>query len=230
MNECPLHKIIDQGFVIDRTMRARQKDQRPFCVWLTGLSGAGKTTLAEALDRRLYALGKHTFVIDGDSVRQGLNCDLKYSQSERSENVRRVAHVARMMVDAGLIVIVALISPLRCDRRLARGCFQLDEFFEVFVDTPIEICESRDAKGLYSRARSGLIANLTGIDAPYERPDAPEAHIDPGPPGGQSAYILTELHRRKLIALPEPANSLNRNANVDHVAEQHLKTMICDRL
>ncbi len=157
--------------------RAAIKQQRPVCLWLTGLSGAGKSTLANLLEQHFFALGKHTFVLDGDNLRHGLNADLGFSDSDRRENVRRVAHVARLMVDAGLIVIVSVISPLEVERDRARSLFATDDFLEIHVDAPLQVCEQRDTKGLYAKARRGELRGLTGIDSPYETPRAPEVRV-----------------------------------------------------
>lgn len=166
-----------QHLDVNQTARASQKGQQPRCIWFTGLSGAGKSTLANALEKRLFALGHHTYLLDGDNVRHGLNRDLGFTAEDRVENIRRVAEVARLMVDAGLIVLVSFISPYRAERRMARELFAEGEFIEVFVDTPLEICEQRDAKGLYAKARAGELVNFTGVDAPYEAPLAPEIHL-----------------------------------------------------
>ncbi len=162
---------------VDKAVRARQKAQRPRVVWLTGLSGAGKSTIANLLERKLVAGGRHTYLLDGDNVRLGLNRDLGFSAQDRVANVRRIAEVAKLMVDAGLIVIVSAISPFRAERRTARELFEPGEFVEVFVDTPLEVVEQRDAKGLYRKARAGLLKNFTGIDSPYEVPESPEVHL-----------------------------------------------------
>ncbi len=166
-----------QSLSVDRLTRAAQKNQAPRCIWFTGLSGAGKTTLANMVEKRLVAAGKHTDLLDGDNVRHGLNRDLGFAPADRVENIRRVAEVARLMTDAGLIVLVSLISPFRAERDAARGLFSGGEFFEVFVDTPLQECERRDTKGLYAKARRGELKNFTGIDSPYEPPLAPELHI-----------------------------------------------------
>ncbi|HJU43886.1 MAG TPA: adenylyl-sulfate kinase [Vicinamibacterales bacterium] len=166
-----------QSLEVDHETRARIKHQTARCIWLTGLSGAGKSTIASRLEQRLMAAGRHTYVIDGDNVRHGLNRDLGFTEADRAENVRRVAEVARLMVDAGLIVIVSLISPYRAERRLARSLFDPGAFIEVFVDTPLDECERRDPKGLYAKARSGALPNFTGIDSPYEPPQSPEIHL-----------------------------------------------------
>jgi len=166
-----------QQLDVDKRMRARSKGQRPCCVWFTGLSGAGKSTIANLLERRLSALGCHTYLLDGDNLRHGLNRDLGFTLEARVENVRRVAEVARLMVDAGLIVLVCVISPFRSEREFARGLFAEGEFVEIFVDTPLEECERRDPKGLYRKARAGEIQNFTGVDSPYEAPEHPDVHL-----------------------------------------------------
>ena len=166
-----------QSFDVDRAARARLMQQAPRCVWFTGLSGSGKSTIANLLERRLHAAGRHTFVLDGDNLRHGLNRDLGFTEADRVENIRRVAEVARLMTDSGLIVLVALVSPFRAERRMARERFPDGEFLEVFVDTPLEECERRDPKGLYAKARRGALKNFTGIDSAYEPPLAPELHL-----------------------------------------------------
>ena len=169
-----------QDFEVTREIRARAKGQRARCLWLTGLSGSGKSTIANLLEKRLTAEGRHTYVLDGDNVRHGLNRDLGFTEADRVENIRRVAEVARLMVDAGLIVIVAFISPFRADRDHARRRFEPADFREIFVDAPLATCEARDPKGLYARARRGEVKNFTGIDSPYEPPDAPDLRLDAG--------------------------------------------------
>ncbi len=158
--------------------RAAIKAQRPRCIWLTGLSGAGKSTLANALEARLNRQGLHTSLLDGDNLRQGLCRGLGMDAEARKENIRRIAEVARLMVDAGLIVIVAAISPFRADREAARQLFPADTFIEVYISTPFEVCAQRDPKGLYREARAGRIKNFTGLDSPYEAPLAPDCQID----------------------------------------------------
>ncbi|MBO9559884.1 MAG: sulfate adenylyltransferase subunit CysN [Caulobacter sp.] len=163
---------------VSKASRAALKGQRGRVVWLTGLSGAGKSTIANLVEKRLHALGRHTYLLDGDNVRHGLNKDLGFTEEDRVENIRRVAELAKLMVDAGLIVLTAFISPFRAERRLAREILADGEFVEVFVDTPLAVAEARDVKGLYKKARSGQLKNFTGIDSPYEAPETPELRID----------------------------------------------------
>jgi len=163
---------------MDVTEPAQLKGDRGAVIWLTGLSGAGKSTIAYRLEQRLHGAGIRAYLLDGDTLRRGLNQDLGFSRPDRAENVRRVSEVAWLMVDAGLIAIVALISPFAEERRLARGRFSAGEFIEVFVDTPLEVAESRDPKGLYRRARAGELKDFTGIDSPYEPPNAPELRLE----------------------------------------------------
>jgi bifunctional enzyme CysN/CysC len=167
-----------QAVDIDKRTRARQKLQKPFCLWFTGLSGSGKSTIANLLEKRLFTAGKHTYLLDGDNVRHGLNRDLGFTEPDRVENIRRVTEVAKLFVDAGLVTLVSFISPYREERALARSRFEPGEFIEVFVDAPLEECERRDPKGLYAKARRGELANFTGIDSDYEPPEAPEIHLD----------------------------------------------------
>jgi bifunctional enzyme CysN/CysC len=166
-----------QATEVTRAARAALKHQRPACVWFTGLSASGKSSIASRLEQRLHAAGRHTYLLDGDNLRHGLNGDLGFSAEDRAENIRRAAEVARLMVDAGLIVLVAFISPFRAERQTARGLFPAGQFVEVFVDTPLEECERRDPKGLYAKARSGNLPNFTGIDSPYEPPESPDLHV-----------------------------------------------------
>ncbi|MBB5661394.1 sulfate adenylyltransferase subunit CysN [Brevundimonas halotolerans] len=167
-----------QALDISRDMRARQKGQTPRVLWFTGLSGSGKSTIANLVEKKLYSQGLHTFLLDGDNVRHGLNKDLGFTDADRIENIRRVGEVARLMTDAGLTVLTAFISPFRAEREMVRAMMADGEFIEVFVDTPIEVAEARDVKGLYAKARSGQLQNFTGIDSPYEAPEAPDIHID----------------------------------------------------
>ncbi len=166
-----------QSVEVDKAARAEQKHQSPTVLWFTGLSGAGKSTIANIVERKLHALGRHTYLLDGDNLRHGINKDLGFTTADRVENVRRTAEVAALMADAGLIVLVALISPYRAERRLARELIGDDAFVEVFVDTPLIDAEARDRKGLYSKARRGELPNFTGVDDPYEEPEAPDVHI-----------------------------------------------------
>ena len=163
---------------ITKDDRAKQKNQVPKCIWLTGLSGSGKSTLANALEVALTEQGKHTYLLDGDNVRHGLNKNLGMSDEDRTENIRRVSEVAKLMVDAGLVVITAFISPFRADRDAVRALFEDGEFVEVFADAPLEECEKRDPKGLYQKARQGIIKEFTGIDSPYEAPEGAELVLD----------------------------------------------------
>ncbi len=167
-----------QELDVDKHARGERNEQLPCVLWLTGLSGAGKSTIANHVERRLHALGRHTYLLDGDNVRHGLNKDLGFTEADRVENIRRVAEVAKLMVDAGLIVIVAFISPFASERRMARSLVDDGEFIEIHVDTPLAVAEERDPKGLYAKARSGELINFTGIDSPYERPESPEVHLD----------------------------------------------------
>lgn len=167
-----------QHIDVDKATRARSLGQTPRCVWFTGLSGSGKSTIANLVDKRLHAMGKHAFVLDGDNVRHGLNRDLGFTDEDRVENLRRVAEVAKLMTDAGLIVLVSFISPFRAERASARAMFGEGEFIEAFVDTPLAVAEARDVKGLYAKARRGDLPHFTGIDSPYEAPDAPEMRLD----------------------------------------------------
>jgi bifunctional enzyme CysN/CysC len=166
-----------QALDVDKHSRAELKGQEPCVVWFTGLSGAGKSTIANALEKRLHALGCHTYILDGDNIRHGLNKDLGFTDTDRVENIRRVAEVARLMVDAGLIVLVSFISPFRAERRMARDLLGKGEFVEVFVDTPLAVAEHRDPKGLYKKARRGELSNFTGIDSRYEEPEQPEIRL-----------------------------------------------------
>ncbi len=167
-----------QAMDINKDARAGQKLQKPVCLWFTGFSGAGKSTIANLLEKRLFAIGRHTYTLDGDNIRHGLNRDLGFSEADRVENIRRITEVARLLVDAGLVVIVSFISPYRAEREIARSRFEPGEFVEVFVDTSLEVCERRDPKGLYAKARRGELVNFTGIDSNYEPPQSPEIRLD----------------------------------------------------
>jgi bifunctional enzyme CysN/CysC len=186
---------------VDKPARAALKGQRPAVLWFTGLSGAGKSTIANLVERRLHAMGRHTMILDGDNVRHGLNRDLGFTEADRVENIRRIAEVSRLFVDAGLIVLVSFISPYRAERMLARERVEEGEFVEIYVDTPIDECRRRDPKGLYARADAGAIRNFTGIDAPYEAPEAPEIHLATlgTSPEALAERVVDELRRRGTI-------------------------------
>ena len=171
-------KIQFQKFSLTQIDRAKLKNQKPMCLWLTGLSGSGKTTLANALEKELYKMKKHAYILDGDNLRHGLNSDLNFSKKNRNENVRRVAEVAKLIVDSGLIVIVAIISPYRRGRDWVRSIFNPNEFKEIYISTSLNECERRDVKGLYKMARRGKIEGFTGVTSPYEAPCNPELIID----------------------------------------------------
>jgi bifunctional enzyme CysN/CysC len=170
--------IHTQHIDLDKAQRSRIKRQKPCILWFTGYSGAGKSTIANKVEKKLYELSHHTHMLDGDNVRQGLCRDLGFTEVDRVENIRRVGEVARLMLEAGLIVLTAFISPFRAERRMARSLVGEGEFIEVFVDTPLAVAESRDIKGLYEKARKGQIKDFTGIDSPYEIPESPEIRID----------------------------------------------------
>jgi len=167
-----------QHFALTQTERAKIKQQSPMCLWMTGLSGAGKSTLANAVEQELNRKGKHTYILDGDNLRHGLNSDLGFTEADRNENVRRAAEAALLMVDAGLIVIVGLISPFKKERDWARSVFKPNQFKEIYISTSLEACEHRDTKGLYEKARRGEVKDFTGIDSPYEAPENPDIIID----------------------------------------------------
>jgi bifunctional enzyme CysN/CysC len=193
--------VVWQTLHLDKEARALRNGHRPAILWFTGLSGSGKSTIANAVEQRLYGIGAHTYLLDGDNVRHGLNQDLGFTDADRVENIRRVAEVAKLFVDAGLIVIVAFISPFRAERRMARELVADGEFLEVFVDTPIEECKKRDPKGLYKRAEAGEIKNFTGIDSPYEAPEHPELHLKTAGkrPEALVEVVLNDLTGRKIV-------------------------------
>ncbi len=199
-----------QALDVDRRVRAAQKSQRGCVLWLTGLSGAGKSTIANLVDKRLVALGRHTYLLDGDNVRHGLNKDLGFTAQDRVENIRRVAEVARLMADAGLIALVSFISPFRSERRMARELLPAGDFFEVYVDAPLAVAEARDPKGLYRKARRGELANFTGIDSPYEPPEAPEIRIDTTSLSPAEAAERIVAHLDRAGALAPPAGDATR--------------------
>ncbi|HEY0837218.1 MAG TPA: sulfate adenylyltransferase subunit CysN [Azospirillum sp.] len=204
MIDFPLRRAANvhwQHLDIDKAARAHAKGQKPCVLWFTGLSGAGKSTIANQLERRLFSLGRHTYVLDGDNVRHGLNRDLGFTIEDRVENIRRVAECAKLMADAGLIAIVAFISPFRSERRMARDLMPDGEFIEVWVDAPIEVCESRDPKGLYRKARAGQIPHFTGIDSPYEAPETAELVLKAGDkdPDALAEEVVALLLERGII-------------------------------
>ncbi|HEX2553355.1 MAG TPA: sulfate adenylyltransferase subunit CysN [Microvirga sp.] len=190
-----------QAIDVDKAARSALKGQKPTILWFTGLSGSGKSTIANLVERRLHSAGRHTYILDGDNVRHGLNRDLGFTDADRVENIRRVAETARLFVDAGLIVIVSFISPFRAERRMARDLVTGEEFIEVFVDTPIEVCRERDPKGLYAKAEAGQIKNFTGVDSPYEPPEAAEIHLrtTEASPEELADRIVQDLQRRGII-------------------------------
>ena len=190
-----------QAVDVDKSVRAALKGQKACALWFTGLSGSGKSTIANLVEKQLYALGRHTYMLDGDNVRHGLNRDLGFSDTDRVENIRRVAEVSKLMVDAGLITLVSFISPFRAERRLARDLLQEGEFLEVFIDTTLEEAEKRDPKGLYKKARAGEIKNFTGISSPYEPPENPEVRVDTTAMSAEdaAAFILRQLEERGML-------------------------------
>jgi bifunctional enzyme CysN/CysC len=182
--------------------RAELKGQKPAVLWFTGLSGSGKSTIANLVERALFAEGRHTYLLDGDNVRHGLTRDLGFTDADRVENIRRVGEAAKLFVDAGLLVLTSFISPFRSERRMARELLGEGEFIEVFVDTPIEICMQRDPKGLYLKAKAGEIKNFTGIDSPYEAPANPELHIktEDADAATHAAAIVAYLRERGFVS------------------------------
>ncbi len=191
-----------QAVDVDRDARARLAGHRPALLWFTGLSGSGKSTVANLVERELHALGHRTYLLDGDNVRHGLNRDLGFTEADRVENIRRVAEVGRLMVDAGLVVLASFISPFRAERRMARELLDDGEFVEIFVDSGLAAAEARDRKGLYAKARRGELVNFTGIDSPYEPPESPELHLDSSgtvPPEELAAAVVEHLRRSGII-------------------------------
>ena len=186
---------------VSKRDRAVLKKQKPCIIWFTGLSGSGKSTIANALEGRLHRNGHHTYLLDGDNVRHGLNKDLGFSADDRVENIRRIGEVAKLFVDAGTIVMTAFISPYRADRDMVRELVEDGEFIEVFVDTPLEVCEERDPKGLYAKARAGAIKDFTGIDAPYEAPERAEVRLDTSGCSVEEGadQVLEALRRRGML-------------------------------
>jgi bifunctional enzyme CysN/CysC len=196
------HNIHLQHVDIDKAARMRLKGQKPVVLWFTGLSGAGKSTIANLVEKRLHAMGRHSYLLDGDNVRHGLNRDLGFTEGDRVENIRRVAEVARLMVDAGLIVLTAFISPFRAERAMARSLVGEGEFVEIHVDTPLAVAESRDVKGLYGKARRGELANFTGISSPYEAPEQADLSVNTLTltPEQSAGLVIAHLIERGLIA------------------------------
>ena len=182
--------IIPHNFSITQRQRSELKRHSPLLVWFTGLSGSGKSTIANALEKELFSQNMHTYLLDGDNVRRGLNSNLSFSQEDRAENIRRIAEVANLMLDAGLVVIASFVSPYREDRENVKRIVGYDNFVEVFVNTPIEECERRDVKGLYAKARAGEIENFTGVNAPYEAPLAPAVEIETAMVSVEDAVVL----------------------------------------
>ena len=174
------NNIIPQKHVITKIDRNKLTGNKSFVVWFTGLSGSGKSTLVNVLEQRLHQKGVLTYILDGDNIRNGLNKDLGFSDADRKENIRRIGEVAKLLSDSGIVVLTAFISPFREDRQIVRNLLERDEFIEVYVKCPVEICESRDVKGLYKKARDGQIKEFTGLDSPYEEPENPEITVDTG--------------------------------------------------
>ena len=195
------HNIHWQDVRVDKAARSGQNNHQPAVVWLTGLSGSGKSTIANIVESKLHTLGVRTYLLDGDNVRHGLNRDLGFTDADRVENIRRIAEVSALMVDAGLVVLVSFISPFRAERRLARDSVEDGEFIEVHVDTPLAVAEERDPKGLYAKARRGELTNFTGIDSPYEPPEAPEVRIDTSTTSAEAAadQIIDTLRQRRIV-------------------------------
>ena len=193
--------VRQQRFGIDKALRAHMKAQRPCILWFTGLPGAGKSTILNLVEQRLTECGLHTYALDGDNLRRGLNRDLGFTDFDRVENIRRAGEVARLMVDAGLVVLCAFVSPFRAERRVVRELVGPEEFIEVFVDTPVEVCVERDPKGLYAKARDHTVRNVTGIDSPYEAPEHADLRVETvgRTPESAADAVLAELHRRGIL-------------------------------
>lgn len=195
--------VVWQHYDVTRHHRAELKKQKPCVIWLTGLSGSGKSTVSGHLDSYLHSQGYHSYILDGDNVRHGLNKDLGFSDKDRIENIRRVGEAAKLMADAGLILITAFISPFRHDRQMVRSLFEPGEFIEVHIDAPLEVCEQRDPKGLYKKARDGVIKDFTGITSPYEAPENPEIVVD-------TSKLSIDAAVEKIVDYLEKGNYIKR--------------------
>jgi adenylylsulfate kinase len=193
---------------ITKIKRETLLNQKPCILWFTGLSGSGKSTIANAIEVELFKKNRKTYLLDGDNIRHGLNKDLGFLESDRIENIRRIGEVSKLFVDSGLIVLTAFISPFKSDRQIARSLVEYDEFIEVFIDTPLEICERRDPKGLYKKARNGAIKNFTGIDSPYEIPQNPEIHIKTENKSIQECVDIILLHLSKFGYIKSNENNV----------------------
>lgn len=194
-----MSNIVRQEYQISSTQRALHMGHKPLLIWFTGLSGSGKSTLANAVEQKLYAAGIKTYTLDGDNVRHGLNKDLGFGPEARTENIRRIAEVANLMLDAGLVVLSAFVSPYLKDRQAIKEVVGGEGFMEVFVDTPLEVCEQRDVKGLYAKARAGEISEFTGISAPYQAPERPDFRVDTSVTSlDDSASMLAELILKRI--------------------------------
>ena len=197
------NEIFIHSMIVKKRDRSLIKKHKSCIIWLTGLSGAGKSSIADLLEEKLNKQGKHTFLLDGDNLRHTLNQDLGFSDYDRNENIRRIGHVGKLMVDAGLIVIASFISPFEKQRKLTRELFEKDEYIEVFLNTPLEVCEQRDIKGLYQKARSGQLKDFTGIDSAYEKPKKPEITLDGANYSADelSDKIINYLSENKILKL-----------------------------
>lgn len=202
-NDSVSNDVVWHNSTVSHQDRVNQKQQKPVVLWFTGLSGSGKSTVANAVESKLLSLGKHSYLLDGDNVRHGLNKDLGFSDADRVENIRRIGEVAKLFVDSGSIVLTAFISPFISDRAQARELMQEGEFLEVFVDTPLEVCEQRDPKGLYKKARAGEIKNFTGIDSSYEAPVNPEIHLETADKSIEACaeYVVEQLAAKGYLTL-----------------------------
>ncbi|RIZ55050.1 adenylyl-sulfate kinase [Vibrio sp. PID23_8] len=200
-NESVSDDVVWHNTTVTHQDRIQLKQQKPVVLWFTGLSGSGKSTVANAVESKLLSLGKHSYLLDGDNVRHGLNKDLGFSDSDRVENIRRIGEVAKLFVDSGCIVLTAFISPFIADRDQARALLEDGQFLEVFIDTPLEVCESRDPKGLYKKARAGEIKHFTGIDSAYDAPTAPDIHVKTAEKSVEECaeYVVKQLQELKYI-------------------------------